>query len=117
MQYWLTMRIKDEIPTDKVFDQFRKHASEHLAGMATAEAFLARLRADADTFRDFAQLDPRSAQGSFYTRVVEALELGAFIPLLLWIITARTQRHQHRPTERSLPSRAGRCGGLCCAAP
>ncbi len=87
LQYWLTMRIKDEIPTDKVFDQFRKHASEHLAGMATAEAFLARLRADADTFRDFAQLDPRSAQGSFYTRVVEALELGVFIPLLLWIIT------------------------------
>ena len=42
---------------------------------------------DADTFRDFAQLDPRSAQGSFYTRVVEALELGVFIPLLLWVIT------------------------------
>jgi hypothetical protein len=87
LQYWLTMRIKDEIPTDKVFDQFRKHALEHLDNLATAEAFLVRLRADADTFRDFAQLDPRSAQGSFYTRVVEALELGVFIPLLLWVIT------------------------------
>jgi hypothetical protein len=87
LQYWLTMRIKDEIPTDKVFDQFRKHARDHLDTTPTAEAFLARLRADADTFRDFAQLDPRSAQGSFYTRVVEALELGVFIPLLLWVIT------------------------------
>ncbi|MEI7546776.1 MAG: DUF262 domain-containing protein, partial [Actinomycetota bacterium] len=87
LQYWLTMRVKDEIPTDKVFDQFRKHAREQLGNVAAAEAFLARLRADADTFRDFAQLDPRSAQGSFYGRVVEALELGVFIPLLLWVIT------------------------------
>lgn len=87
LQYWLTMRVKDEIPTDKVFDQFRRHANEHLENLSSAEAFLARLRRDADTFRDFAQLDPRSAQGSFYTRVVEALELGVFIPLLLWVIT------------------------------
>ena len=87
LQYWLTMRVKDEIPTDKVFDQFRKHAREHLESVSSAEAFLSRLRADADTFRDFAQLDPRSAQGTFYARVVEALELGVFIPLLLWVIT------------------------------
>ncbi len=87
LQYWLTMRIKEEIPTDKVFDQFRKHAREELDSIPSADAFLARLRADADTFRDFAQLDPRSAQGTFYARVVEALELGVFIPLLLWIIT------------------------------
>lgn len=88
LQYWLTMRVKDEIPTDKVFDQFRKHAREQLENVVSAEAFLSRLRADADTFRDFAQLDPRSAQGTFYARVVEALELGVFIPLLLWVITS-----------------------------
>lgn len=96
LQYWLTMRVKDEIPTDAVFAQFRNHADEHLADRATAERFLARLREDADTFRDFAQLDPRSAQGSFYTRVIEALELGVFIPLLLWIIT---DAHPTSPTQ------------------
>lgn len=87
LQYWLTMRVKDEVPTDKVFDQFRKHAKANLDDVASAQAFLARLRSDADTFRDFAQLDPKSAQGTFYARVVEALELGVFIPLLLWVIT------------------------------
>lgn len=96
LQYWLTMRVKDEIPTDKVFDQFRKHAREHLENVVSAEAFLSRLRADADTFRDFAQLDPRSAQGTFYARVVEALELGVFIPLLLWVIT---NAHPASPTQ------------------
>jgi hypothetical protein len=87
LQYWLTMRLKEEIPTDKVFGQFRDTAKADLGTAASARVFLSRLRADADTFRDFAQLDRRSAQGSFYGRVVEALELGVFIPLLLWIIT------------------------------
>ena len=87
LQYWLTMRVKEEIATDSVFSRFREHAAEHLRDRALAEVFLAQLREDADTFREFAQLDPRSAQGSFYTQVIEALELGVFIPLLLWIIT------------------------------
>ena len=87
LQYWLTMRVKEEIPTDAVFASFRQYAGMHLQRSSSAEEFLDQLRSDADTFRDFAQLDPHSAQGSFYTRVIEALELGVFIPLLLWIIT------------------------------
>jgi hypothetical protein len=87
LQYWLTMRLKDEIPTDAVFGKFREYAKGRLVDRTDAEGFLAGLRKDADTFREFAQLDPASARGTFYTRVVEALELGAFIPLLLWIIS------------------------------
>jgi hypothetical protein len=87
LQYWLTMRIKDEIPTDAVFGRFRVYADEQLASVTDAEKFLAGLRRDADSFREFAQFDPRSARGSFHSRVVEALELGAFIPLLLWLIS------------------------------
>jgi hypothetical protein len=62
-QYWLTTQVKDEIPTDAVFAQFRRHADEHLQERGSAESFLAQLRQDADTFRELAQLDPRSAQG------------------------------------------------------
>ncbi len=87
LQYWLTMRVKDEIPTDAVFARFRAYTREHLANRGAAEGFLAGMRRDADSFRDFAQLDPRSARGSFYSRIVEALELGAFTPLLLWLIS------------------------------
>ena len=87
LQYWLTMRIKDEVPTDAVFGRFRTYAGEQLSTVASAEQFLVGMRRDADTFHDFAQFDPRSARGSFYTRVVEALELGAFTPLLLWLIS------------------------------
>lgn len=96
LQYWLTMRIKDEIPTDAVFARFRTYSSEHLGKETTALPFLAQLRRDADTFREFAQLDTRSARGSFYDRVVEALELGAFIPLLLWLLS---EKHAASPLQ------------------
>jgi len=100
LQYWLTMRIKDEIPTDAVFGRFRTYADEQLANTDNAEEFLAGLRLDADAFREFAQLDPRSARGSFHSRVVESLELGAFIPLLLWLIS------EEHPTSQEQRDRA-----------
>ena len=100
LQYWLTMRIKDEIPTDAVFGRFRTYANQKLGSTAEAEKFLAGLRRDADAFRDFAQLDPRSARGSFHTRVVESLELGAFIPLLLWLIS------EEHPTSQAQRDKA-----------
>ncbi len=96
LQYWLTMRTRDEIPTDAVFSRFCNHADEYLADRPSAERFLAGLRRDADTFREFAQLDPKSARGSFYTRVVEALELGTFIPLLLWLISDKHSKSREQ---------------------
>ncbi len=97
LQYWLTMRLQDEIPTDAVFGRFRRYADEHLASTPDAEGFLKGLRRDADTFREFAQLDHTTASGGFYARVVEALELGAFIPVLLWLISG----NHEVPTEQS----------------
>ena len=90
------MRIKDEIPTDAVFSRFRIYAAGHLGELTTAQNFLLDLRRDADTFRDFAQLDPKSARGSFFTRVIEALELGSFIPLLLWLLS---DQHATAPNQ------------------
>ncbi len=87
LQYWITMSTRSEVPTDAVFARFRAHAAEHLGGVTEAEAFLKGLRRDADTYRDLTNLDVDSARGRFYWRVVEALELGAFIPLLLWMIS------------------------------
>lgn len=92
LQYWLTMRRKEEVLTDKVFAEFRAYADEHLEDLASAESFLAHLREDADTFRSFAQLDPTSPQGTFYTRIIERLELGVFIPLLLWLLSEHADK-------------------------
>ena len=87
LQYWLTMSVQVEIPAEKVFAYFRDYATPYLTTSDEATQLLVRLRRDADTFRRFAELDPSSSPGRFYARVVEGLELGATIPLLLWLIS------------------------------
>ena len=77
--------------------------------------FLSGLRRDADTFRDFAQLDPRTARGSFYRLVVEALELGAFIPLLLWLLSEQHAAAPNQADKALGASRAGQSDALCFA--
>jgi hypothetical protein len=87
LQYWLTMREQDEIPAEQVFARFRKYAEAKLDNVASAESLLLALRRDADTFRGFADLNVSRPAGRYYARVVEGLELGATIPLLLWLIS------------------------------
>ena len=96
LQYWLTMRTRSEVQTDSVFARFRKFSDERLSTVESAEEFLRELRADADTYRDLTALDKDTPAGSFYWRVVEELELGAFIPLLLWMIS---QNHNPLPDQ------------------
>ena len=87
LQYWLTMRMRDEVKTENVFRTFTQYAQPHMTDAAGAEAFLGAMRRDADTYRQLAQLDPTSPEGSFYSRVVETMELAATSPLLLWFVS------------------------------
>lgn len=87
LQYWLTMRLRDEVNTEQVFRQFTEHARPLMADSAGAESLLGQLRSDANTFRSFAQLSEGTAEGTFYSRVVETMELAATSPLLLWMLS------------------------------
>ena len=87
LQYWLTMRLRDEIPTEAVFSRFRTHAEAHLRSVVDAEPFLRSLRRDADKYRELVTQGAHCVWTGFYDRIVEALELGTFIPLVLWLIS------------------------------
>ncbi len=87
LQYWLTMRLREEIPSDAIFRRFRDYAISHFTAVGTAEVFLDAMCRDAATFRGFAELRPDSPMGGFYRRIVEALELGSTTPLLLWLLS------------------------------
>ena len=65
VQYWLTMRTKEEIPTEGVFRRFREYAGRAGDGVGAAERLLEELSRDADTFRSFAQLEPDTTAGRF----------------------------------------------------
>lgn len=89
-QYWLIMRLQEEIAADQVFHRFRTFADDgRIHEPARAKEFLASLRSDADQFRAFADFAPDSREGTFYYRVVEALEAGVITPVFLWLLAKR----------------------------
>jgi hypothetical protein len=87
LQYWLTMRLQDEVKTDHVFRSFTDYAGPRMATAADADGLLSELRRDADTYRSFAQLDALTPEGRFYSRVIETMELAATTPLFLWLLS------------------------------
>jgi hypothetical protein len=88
VQYWLTMRVKEEVRTEQVFRTFTQYAKPHFSAATSAEAFLAEFRRDADMYRSLAHLPDGSPAGSFYRRVIETMELAATSPLLMWLLSA-----------------------------
>ncbi len=87
LQYWLTMRTRDEVLTDEVFRKFTEYAADRMKTSGEAEAFLAELLRDAEKFRTMAEDPDDSEVGRFYIRVVQEFELAATMPLLMWIIS------------------------------
>lgn len=87
LHYWLTMRLRDEVKAELVFRTFVDYATPFMGTPATAEGFLTELRADADTYRGFGQLDKQTPAGKFRTRIIETMELAATTPIFLWAIS------------------------------
>ena len=87
LQYWLTMRTLDVVKSERVFVQFTAHADERMSDVASAEDFLLELRRDANTYRDLVDLGVETAPGRFRAQVIEAMELAATMPVLLWFIS------------------------------
>lgn len=87
LQYWLTMRLQEEVKAELVFRVFADYAEPHLATLGGAEALLTELRKDADTYRSLSALDMGSPEGRFRSRVMGAMELAAITPVLLWFLS------------------------------
>ena len=86
LQYWLTMRAEEEVFVDDVFKSFRVYFEQHLTNANSAESALAALRKDADTYRGLISGVAESHVGRFHGRVIETLELGAFMPMVLRLL-------------------------------
>ena len=87
LQYWLTMRLKDEVKTEAVFRTFADYAEPHMESPEDADILLTQLHKDAETYRGFAQLDHTTVHGRFHSRVIETMELAATTPVLLWLLS------------------------------
>ena len=65
LQYWLTMRLRDEVLTDDVFRRFVDYAKPRMTSPGSAESLMGAMRKDANTFRSF-----RAALGGDTSRCV-----------------------------------------------
>ncbi len=87
LQYWLTMRLQEEVKAELVFRIFADYAEPRLTSLEGAEALLTELRKDADTYRGLSQLDQSTPEGRFRSRVIETMELAATTPVFLWLLS------------------------------
>ena len=87
LQYWLTVKLREEVGAVGTFRKFRSFTKNRFDSIEAASEMLTELRTDADAFREFADLDRSTPSGSFFHRVIESLELGAFTPILLLMTT------------------------------
>ncbi|WP_062989986.1 DUF262 domain-containing protein [Nocardia anaemiae] len=87
LQYWLTMRTRDEILVDETFRRFTEYVDTQMATVESAEELLTQLQRDAEQFRSLAEMPTSTVVGQFYRRVIQEFELAATTPLLMWLLS------------------------------
>ncbi len=87
LQYWLTMRLQEEVKAELVFRIFADYAEARMSTKESAEALLREMRKDADTYRGLSELDEATPEGRFRSRVIETMELAATTPVFLWLLS------------------------------
>lgn len=97
LQYWLTMRLADEVKSERVFADFKLHAEASMTSAAKAESFLAELKNDADTYRGLADLGDSTPAARFRKQVIETMEQAVTMPIFLWFIS-----RNHRVPDREI---------------
>lgn len=82
VNYWLVMRLLREVPSDRIFADFRDRL---VPDVEDIETLLADLSRDAANFAALDTLPDDSPEGRFRYRVLQALDGGAVTPFLLWL--------------------------------
>jgi hypothetical protein len=98
LNHWLTMKLMREVPTDRIFTEFRDGLI--VTQQPDIGSLLAELASDADVYRKMDLLPPESLEGRFQYRVIKAMDTAVVGPLLMWLLRwteedlPETQRHK-----------------------
>ena len=92
LNHWLTMTLLHEVPSDRVFVDFRDHVRRTKPPISE---LLSSLASDAAVYAQLDRLPYDSVEGRFHYRVLRAMNSGVVGPLLLWLL---------RWDERRLPA-------------
>lgn len=80
--YWLVMRLAREIPSDRIFAEFRERVATQDSDVA---ALLKEFSADANVFAGWENLPADSVPRVFRYRILQAMDTGVVSPIFLWL--------------------------------
>jgi hypothetical protein len=81
LNYWLIMRLADEVPSPDVFPQFKTYVERQGTQVDEVAADLNRV---GTIYRGFDEIDPTSPEGTFFYRW-RTIDAGVTTPVLLWL--------------------------------
>lgn len=83
INHWLVMKLRREVASDRIYAEFR----DNIATPGTAlDGLLAEISRDAGLYAAFESQPPQTTEGQFHYRVLEALDSGVMMPLVLWFL-------------------------------
>lgn len=88
LQHWLTMRLRVQVPVDRIFTVFR---DEVVKPGPDAVELVRELAADAAVYASFETLPTGSVEALFHYRVIRAMDSGVVSPFLMWVLRRREQ--------------------------
>jgi hypothetical protein len=83
MHRWLVMNLQRDVPTDRVFTEFR----DSIVSKPDVDisALFEQIAADAKVHRSWESLPQTSPVGRFYYRVLQAMDTQVVAPVFLWL--------------------------------
>ncbi len=102
MQRWLVMNLRKDVPTDRVFTEFRDSIlAKHDANIAS---LFKEIAADAEAHKAWEKLPEDSVPGRFHYRVIRALDTQVVAPVFLWLTRHRSEEMPDEQRDLALRS-------------
>lgn len=101
LTHWLVMKLGREVPSDRIFAEFRDRVSKDVVNV---EDLMKELHTDAMAYRKFMDAPRGSVEETFRYRVLEVLDANAVMPAVLWVIAHDVPADERKLALESLES-------------
>lgn len=100
MHRWLVMNLRRDVPTDRVFTEFR----DSILGKADVDiaGLFERIASDAAAHQSWEKLPESSVPGRFYYRVLQAFDTQVVAPVFLWLTRHGAEDMPEAQRDRAL---------------
>ncbi|MEL4356680.1 MULTISPECIES: GmrSD restriction endonuclease domain-containing protein [unclassified Luteococcus] len=101
LTHWLVMKLGRELPSDRIFAEFRDRISKDVVNV---EDLMKELHTDAMAYRKFMDAPRGTVEETFRYRVLDVLDANAVMPAVLWVIAHDVPADERQLALESLES-------------